>query len=219
LASTLGGTAAALALSVWARPSAAFDHVDSSETEAVPAADIVDVYAFQRPERATAGGPFQKTNHLVLVMTTNPGATAATRFDPTVRHIFRVRAVGDAASLAADPFSGGDIACTFDDATPQHAACNANGVFAKGTAGQVDGQASAPLRVFIGLRSNPAFGDVDAFAQTVATGQNQLKTPGKNSFQGQNVLALVVDLDIATVFPGLTAPYPLLAVTGETARN
>src|SRR5205085_220361 len=115
------------------------------------------------PEHAGGAGPYQKTSHMVVIMTADPNADPTTRFDPSVHYTFRVRKVEGVASLAAVPFGVGDIDCTFDDATPQHVTCNANGVAVRSTVGTSDvGSATDPVRVFAGLRSNPAFADVDA---------------------------------------------------------
>ena len=78
---------------------------------------------------------------------------------------------------------------------------------------------SAPggsIRVFAGLRSDPAFFDRQGALVTVQTGRTAFT--GTNAFAGANVLAIVVELD-STLFAGDSGARPVLAVAAETVRR
>jgi hypothetical protein len=202
----------------FARPSWASDHEDAPSLAGDPAVDIADVFAFVRPG---------STSHMVLSMTVHPGANGAAVFATGVEYVFRL--VGyDAAARALDP-SVADIqvACRFQapQAGSQVVVCSANGVSSFATLGQTDsGADDAPLRIFAGLRADPAFGDVERLKTTLATGQLafvEAGATGTNTFANRNVLALVVEVDIdAVLFPGRdpAVDRPLLAVSGHTER-
>lgn len=217
------GAATAVGFAVLAKlsPSHAFDHQDSPGTIANPPADIADVFAFMQPE--PVGGPYTPTNRLVLVMTFNPGATAATKPTPNVVYKFDVRSV-DPTTLTYNDGPGFKVECSFQDATPPKVLCNANGVITIATVGDLDaGAPSDDVRVFAGLRSDPAFADVAAVRDTIATGQSKFQNPGTNAFQGKNVMALVVELNLTNVLfmgdAGAIPANPMYAVTGQTIQN
>jgi hypothetical protein len=192
-------------------PSYAFDHADAPATIADPSADITDVYAFMRPE----GG-----KHLVLVMNFAPNATAGQLFDPQVDYTFYVRGISsDLSTLAAPSFK---VICTFTPGTTQSMLCNINGSTHSTVVGDgADaGTLSSDVRLFAGLRSDPAFADVKAFQESVAARQNKFQTTGTNTFQGKNVRSIVVDFDVAKlVFNGDAGVSPIFAVSGETNRQ
>ena len=221
-----GATIAALgAIAFGAKTGRALDHQDSPATVLDRAADIADVFAFMKPESNGEGG-YSVSKKLVLAMTFQPGATATTKFDPAVDYIFRVRAVSSAATLALGASPNFKVICNFTNSTPQRVLCNANGTVKLSDIGEAGPDANVdagdePLRVFAGLRSDPAFADLGAFKDTIASGQNKFKSPGVNSFDKANVMAIVVELDYKTIGFGDAgaAAAPLFAVGGETKRN
>ena len=196
----------------------ASDHEDAPSLVEDRGADIADVYAFVRP-----GG----TTHLVLAMTVHPGADTTTTFDEKVEYVFHV--------FGYDPSIGGyinpgvlqaQVACRFAsaDAGPQTMLCSVNGVAKEGALGSGDaGADTAPIRMFAGLRADPDFADIAALQSTVATGTLKLTASGTNAYAGKNVLAIVVEVNIADVLlAGTTATAlgsrPLLAVSASTER-
>jgi hypothetical protein len=79
--------------------------------------------------------------------------------------------------------------------------CNAAGTFANAVVGVAPTSAPADtLRVWAGLRSDPAFFDKAKFSSSATAGALQFQSPGTNSFANQNVLAIVVEVDFAKAF-------------------
>ena len=197
----------------------ASDHLDGPRTSADPQADITDVFAFTSPENP---------RHVVLIMGVTPFASSTSTFSPNVDYVFRVRRVLAAQPLTLDT-TALDVACTFDQATPQHVTCKtAGGLQTTATAGDLTGGGSAQstLRAFAGLRSDPAFFDRQGALSTVASGRDSFT--GQNAFAGANVLAIVVEVDAAALVPpdaGLAltqdggSPLGMVAVAAETVRS
>ena len=77
------------------------------------------------------------------------------------------------------------------------------------------GQAQG-LRVFAGQRMDPFFFDGARAGQTLMTRQLAFAKVGSSAVIRQNVLSIVVEGEVATMFP--TGDGPLFAVVGETAR-
>jgi hypothetical protein len=214
----------------------ASDHLDGPRATADPQADITDVFAFTSPE---------DSSRVVLAMAVVPYASSSARFAAGVEYAFRVRRVTAPNPLTLDP-AALDVTCAFDDATPQTVHCTAPaGLSADATVGEVPGaEGAAPaMRVFAGLRSDPAFFDRQGAIATIASGRASFT--GQNSFAGANVLAIVVDIDARAAFVpvvdgGVDAatdastdaatdgggeggaappPMPILAVAAETTRR
>jgi hypothetical protein len=209
----------------------ASDHLDGSRATADPAADITDVFAFTSPEAPA---------NVVLVMAISPYATASSRFSSQVDYVFRVRLVTAPNPLTIDD-TALDVTCDFDDATPQHVTCSApRGLSAHASVGDTTAGTGSGMRVFAGLRSDPAFFDRQAALAAVSTGRTEFS--GQNAFAGANVLAIVVELDARAAFlpppdaaaggvvaadagdagdsgGSVAAPMPFLAVAGETSRR
>lgn len=207
--------AGALGLSMSTK-SWASDHADAPSLVSDPTVDITDVFAFTEPAQP---------GRMVLMMTVHPSATSTSTFEEGVEYAFRL--VGyDTAAQAADPsLADLQIVCRFQGASAgnQVVLCSANGFSALASFGQTDaGADTAPLRVFAGLRADPAFGDVAKLKETMAKKTLSFTTPGTNAFDGKNVLALVVELDTdAVLFPerdAATTSRPVLAVTATTER-
>ena len=201
----------------------ASDHLDGPRVTADPQADITDVFAFTSPE---------SPSRVVLAMTVSPYASSSSKFSSQVDYVFRVRLVTAPNPLTIDA-TARDVTCSFDDGAPQKVTCSApGGLQAQATVGDVTGGTGAGgMRVFAGLRSDPAFFDRQGALATIATGR--VAFTGQNAFAGANVLALVVEIDARAAFAPETdagadgggagsdagTAMPVLAVAGETVRR
>jgi hypothetical protein len=188
----------------------ASDHLDGPRTTADPQADIADVFAFTSPEDPT---------RVVLAMTLSPYASDASTFSSQVEYAFRVQRV---AALQPPTLDGTalDVTCAYDagDGGPPTMSCTGPGGTTASAAIGEAGNAGTGMRVFAGLRSDPAFFDRQGALATVASGHASFT--GKNAFAGANVLAIVVEMDSAAFGNGGEAgAAPVLAVAGETVRS
>jgi hypothetical protein len=151
-----------------------------------------------------------------------------------------VRRVTAQSPLTLDP-TALDVTCDFDDAGAQTVHCAAPGglsaqamVGAVGGAG-ADAGAAPSMRVFAGLRADPAFFDRRGALATIAADRTSFT--GQNAFAGANVLAIVVEIDSRAAFNqshagadagsdadaggdgGTPSRLPTLAIAAETQRN
>jgi hypothetical protein len=213
LASAALATATALAaLSI----GKASDHLDGPRTTSDPPSDITDVFAFTSPEDPT---------RVVLALAVTPYAGDASSFSPDVAYAFRVRRVAALQPLTLyDTVL--DVTCNFtgDGRSASTVTCvGPAGMQASADVGQIT--ASGPMRVFAGLRSDPAFFDRQGALATLATSRTSFT--GQNAFAGANVLAIVVEMPSSTfvVIPEGGTPAdagpvsPVLAVSAETIRR
>jgi hypothetical protein len=129
-------------------PAHASDHLDGPAVIAQPEADISDLYTWM------------DGNNVVLVMGVTPFATLATKFSDKIQYVFHTQS----QSMFFGTPTPLDIICTFDVA--QKVSCWV------GTADYLSGDASATtgltsasgkVKVFAGLRDDPAFFNVDGF--------------------------------------------------------
>ena len=197
----------------------ASDHLDGPRASADPQADITDVFAFTSPEDPA---------RVVFILCVTPFASNTSTFSAQVDYVFRVRRLLAPHPLTLDT-TPLDVTCTFDQSSPQHVKCTtAAGQQATATVGDPAGGATgqSPLRVFAGLRSDPAFFDRQGALSTVASGRDSFT--GQNAFAGANVLAIVVEIDVAALAPadaGLSllpeggSPIGMIAVAAETVRK
>jgi hypothetical protein len=192
----------------------ASDHLDGPGVTADPQSDITDVFAFTSPENPS---------HVVLAMAVVPYAGDAATFSPSVDYAFRVQRVEVVQPFTLDA-TARDVVCRFDGGSPQqHVTCTAPGGLTATTAvGDTTGggTAQSPMRVFAGMRSDPAFFDRQGALATIRTGATSFT--GTNSFAGSNVLAIVVELDsrvFATVGDAAADGAPMIAVAAETVRR
>jgi hypothetical protein len=211
-------------------PALAADHNDAPAAMANKDADIADVFAW-----TDAGG--QKVN---LVLTTFPAATATTKPSDAVLYVFHLtskQTFSATASTEVRIICGFDaqqaISCWAGDS--EYVTGNAN------TAQGIT-SASGKLRVFAGVRNDPFFFNLAGFRKAVTTvkgaapslsfdpaGCPQLDQAtsttlvtqlqrdenggtAKDNFAGQNIFAIVVQVDKALVTPG----GPILGVWGST---
>jgi hypothetical protein len=180
--------------------------------------DITDLYVFPSPEQPGS---------LVLVLDVFPSAEPTALFSDAVDYRFRVRPVKiPPRATAAFPVSETEytVSCRF--AVPverqgggplvQEGTCIAStGQAVCFRVNDEQGRKAHGLRVFAGRRMDPFFFDGVRALKTLMTGQLAFVPVGDSRQFRQNVLSIVVEVDIATVF-GADAG-PLFAVVGETA--
>ena len=193
------------------------DHNSGPRALADPVVDITDVYAFPSPEQPGL---------LVLVLNVFPSAEPAALFSDAVDYRFRLRPVTVAGDSAA-AFAVGEkeyiVSCRFSgpvehQAGPplqQKGTCTAStGQAVSFRVNDEQGGQAHGLRAFAGRRMDPFFFDGVRTAQAIMTGKLAYVSPGDSRQYRQNVLSIVVELDIATIFGADVGP--LLAVVGET---
>jgi hypothetical protein len=218
----LGGPVAALAA----------DHGDSptARTNSEPTADITDLYAWMTADAS-------KLNLVVGVYTDAPDDAV---FSDAVIYQF---AVSSSDTFGADQEST-LITCKFIDGT--NIECWAGNDYVVGDPSVPEGIASGGLRVFAGLRDDPFFLEYVGFSNAIALANEaapDLEFDGdgcpildaatsqalvtrltsgndgaraSNTFAGQNVLALVVQVDKSIV----DGAGPILGVSASTySRN
>ncbi|MGA3317993.1 MAG: DUF4331 family protein [Candidatus Korobacteraceae bacterium] len=194
------------------------DHQSGPRALADPVVDITDMYAFPNPERPSS---------LVLVLNVFPNAEPATLFSDAVDYRFRVRPARTAARGAGAAFAVSEeeytLSCRFavpvdrkgGGAPVQEGVCTSS--TGQSVSFRVDDEQGATgegLRVFAGHRLDPFFFDAMKTFQTLKTGKLSYVTPGTSRQFRQNVLSIVVEVDIATMFGAKGGP--LFAVVGET---
>ncbi len=188
------------------------DHISGPRALAEPAADITDFYAFASPEHP---------GHLSLVLNTRPFAETGDAFSDALIYRFRLRPLTIRETGGQVPFGVNDeefvVDCTFAAPTSsglpieQEGDCRLPG----GEAVPVRlGEASEQhgVRVFAGARWDPFIMDAPAALKTIETGRLAFQEASSIYLDGKNVLSIVVEIDCAKLFGGVT----LLAVVGET---
>ncbi len=210
-----------------ASPSRAADHKDNPLTVADPASDITDVYTFMRPE-----GDGGLSTHAVFVMNVTPSANAASTggstFSDKVLYTFRIQRVTSLSPMTIDS-ADLRITCRYvaaGEEAGELAAMNCDvpnlGSHTVDIGERPDAGADTDdVRIFAGPRADSAFFDRTAFDQTAAANQLKFSASGTNTYAGQNVLSLVVEVNVAKAFRlnDAGSATPMLAVSGETTRN
>ena len=194
------------------------DHNSGPRALADPVVDITDMYVFPSPERPGL---------LVLVLDVFPNAEPTALFSDAVDYRFRVRPVtiprGAAFAVSEKEYT---LSCRFvapierqgSGPLVQEGTCTAStGQSVSFRVNDEQGGKAHGLRVFAGRRMDPFFFDGVRAVQTIVTQQLAFVSPGDSRQYRQNVLSIVVEVDIATIF-GADAG-PLFAVVGETAMG
>ncbi|MEF9904529.1 DUF4331 family protein [Streptomyces sp. P9-A2] len=197
------------------------DHFSGPRALADPASDITDVYAFPSPEQP---------GHLVLVLDVFPAAAPTALFSDALSYRFRLRPVTATAAGGTPAFVAGADEYTFDFRFAVPSPHDGPGTVVQAGTCTTPGGAEIPFRVgeeqptetrgvriFAGARLDPFFIDLAGVLATEAQEQLAFKARAANSLDGMNVLAIVLELDIATVLGSDTGP--LMAVVGETATS
>jgi hypothetical protein len=185
------------------------DHGSSPRALADPVVDITDMFAFPSPQRSGT---------LVLVLNVFPFAGMSALFSDAVDYRFRLRPVAITSSGPGPRFALNAkeyiFSCRFaapvkrDGGSVQEGSCTtATGQVASfhvndDRGGQTDG-----LRVFAGVRLDPFFFDGVKAGETIVTRKLAFTAKG-------NVLSIVIELDVATMFD--RGDGPLFAIVGET---
>ena len=196
------------------------DHGSGPRAFADPIVDITDMYVFPSPERPGC---------LVLVLDVNPFAEPATLFSDAVDYRFRVRPLEIAKRGAGARFAVREKEYTFSCrfAAPaelkggghlvQEATCTAsNGQTVNFRVNAEPGGQAKGLRVFAGRRMDPFFLDGAKVGQSIVTGKLAFESVGKSTQFRQNVMGIVVEIEIAEMFP--SSDGLLFGVVGETIR-
>lgn len=200
------GLAAMLALAgtMWSPLARAADHRETPTTLADAVADIADVYTWKDGSR------------FVVVMTVDglrmptPGQTA--RFDGDVRYEFHI---GRDAFVTTRE-SAVDIVVRMKEANGNWTVQAQN---IPGADGTVTGNAETVItkgsaKVFVGLRDDPFFFDLEGFRNTLMTGTLMFNS-ARDTFAGMNATAIVIEMDLNAVKNGSNKLY----VWGTTARK
>jgi len=228
----LGAVLLPFAVAAALRPPAASaaDHIAGPSAQIDPAADISDVFAWMSPDATRL--------NLVADVFYSAGPTAA--FSPAVQFAFHIEsgaeygAVSDEALVLCQFYDVNRIECWAGDEYVTGDPSDPAGIVS----------ASGRMRVFAGMCDDPFFMEFDGFNETVAMvvaaapsltfvdgcptldsetqgalvaqlQSNSDGAPASDSFEGSNVLALVVQLDPALV----NVNGPLLAVWASTHAN
>lgn len=208
------------------------DHLSSPRALADPASDICDLFAFPSPDRP---------GRLVLVMSVFPRAGLSVLFSDAVVCRFRLRPAQIAETGPAARFAvGGDeaevvIDCTFSEPGPgagrgvddgelvQQVTCTLpGGAQVVATVNDRAGTQTPAADVFAGVVSDPFIFEGTGILQTYMTGKLAFTNPSPNTLEGANVLGLVVDVDVASLFAGSKSTDEnsgLIAVVGETLAS
>jgi hypothetical protein len=197
------------------------DHFSGPRALADPASDITDVFAFPSP-----GQP----GRLVLVMNVFPVAAPAALFSDAVSYRLRLRPVTATTAGETPAFMVGEDEYAFDitfgaavqgdgaDSPVQAATCTLpDGMEVPFRVGEEQPTGTNDLRVFAGARLDPFFINLQGVLATEAQEQLAFRPGAANFLEGMNVLAIVIELDVARVLGSDTGP--LVAVVGETLTS
>jgi hypothetical protein len=166
--------------------------MDSPATVDDQAADLLDLYAFVTPLCGPGTGNTceGEPEELVLALTLNPFATGADQFpEDVIYHFYLENDTGVRSQIDCLFSSDQVITCGgLDDQTVQ------------ARVGDIGSQGD--MRVFAGLRDDPMFFDLEAFANTSTDSLAAFQSPGTDFFAGSNVLAIVVGIRIDAIPAG-----------------
>lgn len=225
-----------LAIAISAATLFASDHQDTPEVELSPRMDINDIYAF----------PGASADRIVLVMTTSspitPAQSATASFDPNLLYQLKIDNTGDGVEdrVIQFTFSGNGASQQVQVRGPAvplttgmiNSVVNA----APSLTGTLNTTLGAPtgMQVFVGLRDDPFFLDLEQFFRIVpdrAPVQGPLskigpqqeatsfRNPGIDFLRGINTLAIVVELPTQMLLgSNAGATDPALGIWATTSR-
>jgi len=201
-----------LLLSAFILPASAVrgaDHVDSMATEADAAADLLDLYAFVAPLCGPGTGITceDEPEELILALTLHPFATGADQFpDDVIYHFY----------LENDSGTRSQFDCTFS--FDQMITCQGlDGQSVRARVGDIGSQGD--LRVYAGLRDDPVFFDLEAFADMEDNGISAFSSPGTDFFAGSNVLAIVLGIRINAIPSGSSIDTNIQKIWAASERT
>ena len=183
----------------------AADHIDAPAVMG-GTSDIADVYAFQG----------QDTNNIVLVATVqgllSPGSTAAASFDENVLLEFNIDNDGDASEdLVIQAIARDGKMYFFGPVAPSQSGLNSTIVSDTAVMNEVDITAYGSsaiietnngMRFFAGPRDDPFFFDFAQYSAIIGGTATSFNNPGSDTFEGTNVLSVVVELPKSMVGSG-----------------
>lgn len=194
-------------------PLSASDHIDGPVTTAHRVADLSDLFAFPTP-----GEP----GFLTVILDAYPLVPGSGHFSDKVTYTVLVRRAAIVESGGTTSIETGEevaVDCTFEtpEVTADHVATcrSSNGLRAQSRYGVVDvADRGAGFRLYTGMRADPFFLDAAFFSDAIA---GKLDPPaGSNTMIGANVLAVVLELDLARLFGD---PPTLVAVAAEATTR
>jgi len=186
-------------------PVRAADHRETPTTTADAVADIADVYAWHENGR------------FVVVVTVDgirmPTPDQAARFDEEVRYEVHIGRDDFATTRTAAV----DIVVRLKQESTGAWTVSAQNV--PGANGTIKGEAESVINkgsasLFMGLRDDPFFFDLEGFRNTLMTG-TLMFDPERDTFAGMNATAIVIEMDLTAVKDGSDRLY----VWGTTARK
>jgi MYXO-CTERM domain-containing protein len=203
----------------------AADHKDGTRVKENPDWDISDFFIFPRVDE-------RQQKRLSLILSAHPGATSTTLFSDVLIYSFRMRAV---KGFQKDPFKATvsdeefRIDCRVSGTAQQVLSCELARLQAKGAAPEsimkatvstrdTGGGSNPDFKIFGGPRADQLFTDRARVRMPVwrDTDLSSAKEwPGVNTFDGKNVLSIVVDLNTEKL---LKADTHLLAATAESSK-
>jgi hypothetical protein len=172
----------------------------------------------------------QRSGSLVLVLDVFPFAGMSALFSDAVDYRFRVRPTAITSSGAGTAFAVSEqeyvFSCRF--AAPleqegggppvQEGTCTAaNGQTVSFRVNDDQGGQAEGLRVFAGVRRDPFFFDGVKALETIVTRTLAFAAQGTSTVFRQNVLSIVIELEVATLFGA--GDGSLFAVVGETVTT
>lgn len=183
----------------------AADHIDAPAVMG-GTSDVADVYAFQG----------QDTNNIVLVATVqgllSPGSTAAASFDENVLLEFNIDNDGDASEdLVIQAIARDGKMYFFGPVAPSQSGLNSTIVSDTAVMNEVDITAYGSsaiietnngMRFFAGPRDDPFFFDFAQYSAIIGGTATSFNNPGSDTFEGTNVLSVVIELPKSMVGSG-----------------
>jgi uncharacterized protein DUF4331 len=195
------------------------DHLSGTRALADPAIDLTDLYAFPTPSWP---------DRLVLVMNVFPNARPPAMFSDAASYRLRVRP----AAIATGRIDVGCKEYAFTSTFSAPAGPDANGdLTQRGTCVLPSGEAISfevnddlggegnGVRIYAGLRMDPFFMDVLKEVETRATRRLAFLPKGTNTLDGNDVLSIVLELDVATIFGPASGTVFAIATETVTAGS
>lgn len=206
-----------------ARQTRAADHLDAPLVRADGRLDITDIYAFQ-----------DGASNTVFVMNVNPLAgvlaTSSLTFRSNTLYEFRIDNTGDAVEDVtyrvqfSDPGSDGSQNVILRKATGNQARQGAGGkTIAHGRTAPAGSATGAVIpvegggKLFVGLRDDPFFFDLNAFTKFQHDGNPaDFCSPGVDFFKGLNVTSIVLEVPTD---PLLGSSAPIIRPWGTVSEQ
>ena len=190
----------------------ASDHIDGPITTKHKVGDLTDLFAFPTPH---------VPGSLTLVLNAYPFAPSTAHFSERIDYNFFIRRANIDKSRAHPFFATSDeiqIVCRFEtptDSTQHVVTCqSSSGLQATSRVNTIT--STGDFKVFFGLRSDPFFFNAK-WAVSTSDGGKVLPPQKSNSMKSLNVLSLVINVEMAKLFP--SAPESLFAIAASTTTR